>query len=135
MLSVLKGKKPVVVGRLGGMFPWQRFGLGLVAIGLLSVLASGIGAVGIPPLTVVKIVVSRLPLVDMVQTWPDTWETIMWQLRLPRVTLAAIVGVALAMSGATYQGLFRNPLADPYLIGVASGAGLGATIVLVTGVP
>jgi iron complex transport system permease protein len=58
-------------------------------------------------------------------------DTIIWQMRLPRVLLAALVGAALAVSGAAFQGLFRNPLADPYLLGVASGAGFGATLVMV----
>jgi iron complex transport system permease protein len=58
---------------------------------------------------------------------------IMWQIRAPRVVLAAIVGAMLAGGGATYQGVFRNPLADPYLLGVAAGGGLGATIVIVFG--
>jgi iron complex transport system permease protein len=88
-----------------------------------------------PPATVFEMLVSRMPFIDIAQSWPEAWETILWQLRLPRIVLAALVGVALATSGATYQGLFRNPLADPYLIGVASGAGLGATVVLVTEVP
>ncbi|WP_073482549.1 FecCD family ABC transporter permease [Streptoalloteichus hindustanus] len=56
---------------------------------------------------------------------------ILWQLRVPRVVLAGLVGAALAGSGAAYQGVFRNPLADPYLLGAAAGAGLGATLVLV----
>ena len=89
----------------------------------------------IPTLTAAKILASRAPLVEMTATWPESWDIILWQLRLPRIALAGIVGAALALSGATYQGLFRNPLADPYLIGVASGAGLGATIVMVTDVP
>jgi len=55
-------------------------------------------------------------------------ETIILDVRLPRILLAGLVGAALAVAGATYQGLFRNPLADPYLLGVAAGAGLGATI-------
>ena len=108
-------------------------GLGLVM--LVGTLAAGIGSVGIPPLSVMKILASRIPLFDITPTWPDTWDTILWQLRLPRIVLGGIVGAALAVSGGTYQGLFRNPLADPALIGAASGAGLGATIVLVTGVP
>ncbi len=58
-------------------------------------------------------------------------DTIIWQMRLPRVLLSALVGAALAVSGLAFQGLFRNPLADPYLLGVASGAGLGATVVMV----
>jgi iron complex transport system permease protein len=59
--------------------------------------------------------------------------TILWQLRAPRVVLACVVGACLAVSGAAYQGAFRNPLADPYLLGAAAGAGLGATIALVSG--
>jgi iron complex transport system permease protein len=57
-------------------------------------------------------------------------DAILWQLRLPRVILAALVGGTLAAAGASYQGVFRNPLADPYLLGAAAGAGLGATIVV-----
>ena len=57
-----------------------------------------------------------------------TEETILWQIRLPRVVLGALVGATLATAGASYQGVFRNPLADPYLLGVAAGAGLGATL-------
>src|SRR5512140_171232 len=55
---------------------------------------------------------------------------ILWAIRLPRTVLIALTGAALSGSGAAYQGLFRNPLADPYLIGVASGAGLGAVIAM-----
>jgi iron complex transport system permease protein len=57
-------------------------------------------------------------------------EAIVWELRLPRVVLAALVGGMLAVAGATYQGVFRNPLADPYLLGIAAGAGLGATLAI-----
>ena len=60
----------------------------------------------------------------------ETFRTILWDIRLPRTVLIASVGAALAGSGAAYQGLFRNPLADPYLIGVASGAGLGAVFAM-----
>src|SRR4051812_49847188 len=57
-------------------------------------------------------------------------DAILWQLRLPRVVLGALVGGTLAAAGAAYQGVFRNPLADPYLLGAAAGAGLGATVVV-----
>ena len=57
-------------------------------------------------------------------------DAILWQLRLPRVMLGALVGGTLAAAGAAYQGVFRNPLADPYLLGAAAGAGLGATLVV-----
>ena len=119
----------------GLSYPWARLVIGLVLVLLVVVVAAGVGSVAIPPMTVIKVLASRMPFVEIAPTWPETWDTILWQLRLPRIVLAGIVGGALALSGATYQGLFRNPLADPFLIGVASGAGLGATIVLVTGVP
>ena len=60
----------------------------------------------------------------------ETFTSILWKIRLPRTVLIALTGAALGGSGATYQGLFRNPLADPFLIGVASGAGLGAVIAM-----
>ena len=60
-------------------------------------------------------------------------QVILWEIRVPRVVLGAIVGATLAIAGATYQGVFRNPLADPYLLGVSSGAGLGATLAIVAG--
>jgi len=60
----------------------------------------------------------------------ETFTSILWRIRLPRTVLIVLTGAALGGSGATYQGLFRNPLADPFLIGVASGAGLGAVIAM-----
>src|SRR3954466_6000283 len=60
------------------------------------------------------------------------WHLI-WNVRMPRVVLAGLVGAMLSVAGASYQGAFRNPLADPYLLGVAAGSGLGATIVFVVG--
>lgn len=116
-------------------FPWRRLVIGIAATGIVAVIAVSVGSVDVPPLTILKIVVSRWPGIEITQDWPASFDTIVWQLRLPRIVLAGIVGASLAVAGTTYQGLFRNPLADPYLIGVASGAGLGATIVLVTGVP
>ncbi|MBJ7460985.1 MAG: iron ABC transporter permease [Ilumatobacteraceae bacterium] len=71
----------------------------------------------------------RLPLISLDSgISPREW-TIIWQIRMPRVVLAALVGATLSLSGACYQGVFRNPLVDPYLLGVAAGAGLGATVV------
>jgi len=60
------------------------------------------------------------------------WD-IIWNVRMPRVALAGIVGATLSLAGASYQGVFRNPLVDPYLLGVAAGAGLGATIIFAVG--
>ena len=116
-------------------FPWWRITLGLLVVIVVGLVALGVGSVYVPPLTAAKILISKLPFVELSPTWPASWETIIWQIRFPRIILAGLVGSCLAISGATYQGLFRNPLADPYLIGVAAGAGLGATVVLVTSVP
>ena len=115
-------------------FPWRRVALGLAVVGAAGVLAAGIGSVSIPPSAVAKILASKVPGLGVTFDGPASFDTILMQLRLPRIVLAGIVGSALGLSGAAYQGLFRNPLADPYLIGVASGAGLGATIVLVAGI-
>jgi iron complex transport system permease protein len=93
---------------------------------LIIAAATAIGSVKIPLTTTVQILVDRLPFINIDQTWPDALATIIVDIRLPRIILAGLVGAALAVAGATYQGLFRNPLADPYLIGVAQGASLGA---------
>ena len=122
-------------GLIGLRYPWWRLVIGLAALVLAAIFASSIGSVHIPFGSVVEIVAARLPGMDLRQEIPASWETILWQLRLPRVAQAAVVGAALATSGAAYQGLFKNPLADPYLVGVASGAGLGAVVVLLTGIP
>lgn len=115
-------------------YPWRRLVLAFVVVLGLAVLAASLGAVQIPPFTVLKIVLSRLPFIDAAHTWSLSWDTIIWDIRLPRVVLAGVVGASLGTSGATYQGLFRNPLADPYLIGAAGGAGLGAVLIMVSGV-
>ena len=120
---------------VGLRYPWWRLVFASAAVVVVALFAVSQGSVTIPLDAVVKILVSGLPFVSLEADWPSTWDTILWQLRWPRVVLAGIVGAALATCGAAYQGLFKNPLADPYLIGVASGAGLGATIVLVSSVP
>jgi iron complex transport system permease protein len=71
----------------------------------------------------------RLPLVHVRSGVSAAEWNIIWQIRMPRVVLAALVGAMLSVAGAGYQGVFRNPLVDPYLLGVAAGAGLGATVV------
>lgn len=85
-----------------------------------------LGAVFIPPETVLRILAAQVPGLHINQSWPESFSAIILAVRLPRTVLVVLTGAALGSSGAAYQGLFRNPLADPYLIGVASGAGLGA---------
>ena len=74
---------------------------------------------------------AKLPFLHIHSPLSSTDDAILWQIRVPRVVLGALVGSMLALAGASYQGVFRNPLADPYLLGVAAGAGLGATIAVV----
>jgi iron complex transport system permease protein len=90
-----------------------------------------IGDVSIPPQDIVLDLLSRIPLLHIHSPLDAIDSAIVWKIRLPRVVLGAMVGGMLAMCGAAYQGIFRNPLADPYLLGVAAGAGLGATIAIV----
>jgi len=102
----------------------------LVLLAVTLLLSVAIGPVMIPPGTAFKIVLTHIPGIQFSADWPETFEAILWQIRLPHAMLMILTGAALAGSGAAYQGLFRNPLADPYLIGVASGAGLGAVLAL-----
>jgi iron complex transport system permease protein len=103
----------------------------LGVLGVLAVVAVGIGSVPIAPSETVAIVLHRLFGVDVGVAFTPASDAIVWDLRIPRVITAAVVGVALAVAGATFQGLLRNPLADPYVLGTASGAGLGAAIALI----
>jgi len=76
-------------------------------------------------------ILDRLPLVSLDSGLDARSAAIVWELRMPRVVLGGLVGATLAVAGGAYQGVFRNPLADPYLLGVAAGAGLGATMAIV----
>jgi cobalamin transport system permease protein len=112
-----------------------RWGLAATAFLLGSLLVGlAVGPVGIGARSIVESALSYLPLLHVHQPLGAVQHAVLWQLRAPRVVLAALVGGMLAVSGASYQGVFRNPLADPYLLGVAGGAGLGATFAIVYGV-
>jgi len=95
-----------------------------LAIGVLA------GPVDLGVGSVLESAGARLHVPGVSTSLSPTEEAILWQIRVPRVMLAALVGAMLSLAGATYQGVFRNPLADPYLLGVAAGAGLGATIAI-----
>ena len=96
------------------------------------ILGVAIGSVPIPPRIITDLILDRLHITNITIEDISKYSTILFDIRMPRVALMALTGAALATAGATYQGLFRNPLADPYLVGVASGAGLGATIAITT---
>jgi len=93
------------------------------------------GPVSIPVGQVSRELLDRLPLIELESSLSASEKAIVWDIRAPRVALGLLVGALLAGSGAAYQGVFRNPLADPYLLGIAAGAGLGATIAIVTELP
>ncbi len=96
-----------------------------VAVGL------AVGPVHIGLGEIVRSALSYVPFLHVHQPLGAVDRAVLWQLRAPRVVLAALVGGMLAVAGASYQGVFRNPLCDPYLLGVAGGAGLGATLAIV----
>jgi len=118
--------------RVGQIRPGRPIALA-GALLVVSVIAGvAIGPAGLSPLQVLDAIATRLPWHPHLAV-SSLDSAIVWQIRLPRVMLGALVGSMLAGGGAAYQGIFRNPLADPYLLGVAAGAGLGATIVIVSG--
>ncbi|MDC3728684.1 iron complex transport system permease protein [Rhodococcus rhodochrous J45] len=92
-----------------------------------------VGPAGLTPGGVLLDIADRLPFVDVDSGLSTRQQAILWNIRMPRVVLGVLVGAMLAIAGAAYQGVFRNPLADPYLLGVSSGAGLGATLAIVVG--
>ena len=102
--------------------------LGGLAVVLAAVVGLSLGPAGPTWWRVPLVLLDRLPLLSIDSGVTDAQWNIVWQIRAPRVALAALVGAMLSLAGASYQGVFRNPLVDPYLLGVAAGAGLGATI-------
>jgi iron complex transport system permease protein len=107
------------------------WGVSALVFALFALLAGlAIGPVGVGPGSIISSALSHLPLLGLHGRLGKIEEAILWQVRAPRVVLAALVGGMLAVAGSAYQGVFRNPLADPYLLGVAAGAGLGATLAI-----
>ncbi|MFC2035871.1 FecCD family ABC transporter permease [Chloroflexota bacterium] len=94
-------------------------------------LAGTFGAVTIPLLDILQMTLNKLAIFDFPSTWRAVDETIFFQIRLPRVIGGALIGAALATAGVLFQGLLRNPMADPYIIGTSAGAALGATIAMI----
>jgi iron complex transport system permease protein len=120
---------PVAVRRIR---PGGAVAVASIVLLIAVIVGTAVGPAELSPLQVLDAIATKLPWHDRAAV-PPLDSAIVWQIRLPRVALGVLVGSMLAGGGAAYQGVFRNPLADPYLLGVAAGAGLGATIVVVSG--
>ncbi len=108
--------------------PYMVFGaLGIMLL-LTLILAMRFGTVSIEPFQIVSIILKRAFGIDLGAVWTPAEESIIWQIRFPRVIAAAVVGAGLAGAGVVFQGLLRNSMADPYLLGTSGGAALAATI-------
>ncbi len=105
----------------------------ILAVTLLVVMliAVSFGSTAIPLSVIVQVILNGTKLFHFTRSWDPSIEVIIWQLRLPIVVGAALVGAALSVAGTLFQGMLRNPLADPFLIGTSSGAALGASIAFV----
>ncbi|WP_311082971.1 iron ABC transporter permease [Paenibacillus polymyxa] len=122
---------------LAGKPTWGFTTILLLTAGLLLsvTLAVMLGPVAVAPGTIWRIALSHLPWLDqwIPVTWTKPEQYIVWEIRFPRVLLGVVVGAGLAVTGATIQALIRNSLADPYILGVSSGASVTATLVIVFG--
>ena len=108
-------------------------GLGVVVCLAAVLVGCLVGPAGLSARGILLELVDALPEVEVDSGLSVTQQAIFWEIRLPRVVLGVQVGAMLAVAGTAYQGVFRNPLADPYLLGISSGAGLGATLGIVAG--
>lgn len=100
---------------------------------VMAVVSIGWGRLYISPVHVVKIVLSSVFSIE--QTWTDQAASAIFMIRLPRVLSAMMIGAALALSGAAYQSVFKNPLVAPDMLGVSSGACVGASLAILLGLP
>jgi iron complex transport system permease protein len=103
----------------------------IVLMVMLVLVALSVGQYSIPLADVVKILVSRIIPVE--QTWPDLMESVIFSIRLPRIIAALLIGAALSEAGTAYQGLFKNPMVSPDLLGVSAGACVGAAFAILVG--
>ena len=115
--------------RPAGLRPWWPIA-GIVAVLVATVAGLALGPVSLPPGSVAVELLNLVPGVHLHSGLDESEIAIVTELRLPRVVLGLLVGGMLALAGGCYQGVFRNPLADPHLLGVAAGAGLAVTAVI-----
>jgi iron complex transport system permease protein len=118
MKTFSRKSRPVIVAAL------------CLALMLVVVTAAALGTARVPFRQVARLILAQVPGLHVEPTWTDQAEAIILHIRLPRVITAATVGFGLAVAGSVFQGLLRNPMADPYIIGTSGGAALGATLAL-----
>ncbi|AKG72839.1 FecCD family ABC transporter permease [Salinicoccus halodurans] len=107
------------------MKKWQITIMWLLPL-IAAILSLGIGRFPVDPITIIKILTSQV--IPISQTWSEMQETVVMNIRLPRVLLALLIGGGLSMAGASFQGMFGNPLVSPDILGVSAGAGFGASL-------
>jgi iron complex transport system permease protein len=130
MIGALRPRRDAAV------LPRLTVGWAIAAVAVVlaaTLLGLGIGPVGLGFGPILREVASHIPFLPVSSPFTGSEDAILWELRAPRVVLGLLVGAMLASAGAAYQGVFRNPLADPYLLGAAAGAGLGATLAIAYG--
>jgi iron complex transport system permease protein len=127
--TAAKPVSPVAAVRPRGLAPvWAGAAVAFLLVSI--VIGVLVGPIDLGLRGISSSIGERLGVPGVSSSLSATEESILWEIRMPRVVLAALVGAMLALAGATYQGVFRNPLVDPYLLGVAAGAGLGATLAI-----
>jgi iron complex transport system permease protein len=107
----------------------------LLALGIAICIGAGLGAVSISPITTAKVLTHHFLQIPWLSSWSEMEKTIILDVRLPRIMVALLAGFALASAGVIFQALLRNPLADPFVIGVSSGAAVGAVIAMALHLP
>lgn len=124
--------KRVIAGKRGTFFI-----LLLIIYGILAVTATSVGAASITPFKVLIVILKSIPFIGnyIPEIVSKTDYIIVFMVRMPRIIMASIAGMGLAVVGASFQSLFKNPMADPYVLGISSGAALGAALAIVIKLP
>lgn len=118
-------------------FRWVRIFELILVLFLVMIFSVTLGSADLSVMDSIKLVLAKIPFLNQCMDTTDistTYEVIVWKVRLPRIVLSALAGGALAVVGAVFQGVFGNSLADPHILGVSSGAALGATFAMLTGI-
>ena len=128
-MTTLSGRRPPVKSRGHHPVPfWLVFALALAALTAIVAVSFLVGRYAIDPWEAVRIMASRFLAVE--HTWRELDAKVVWEVRWPRTLMAVLVGAALSCSGAVYQGVFRNPLVSPDILGVSAAASFGAALAI-----